>query len=60
MIDKLRRTMTASKRELHDEAGATLVEYGILIALIAGGGLAVVSLLGPSLLNAFQQVNNLP
>lgn len=41
-----------------DERGATAVEYGLLVALIAGVIIAVVVLLGPDLLEAFNGVED--
>ena len=41
-----------------DESGATAVEYGLLVALIAGVIVGVVTLLGLSLPGGFQTVIN--
>ena len=41
-----------------DERGATAVEYGLMVALIAAVIAAVVTLLGTEVRNAFQQVVN--
>jgi pilus assembly protein Flp/PilA len=42
---------------LADEQGATMVEYGIMVALIAAICIAVVGTLGKSVSNAFSNVN---
>ena len=41
-----------------DERGATAVEYGLLVALIAAVIIGVVVLLGDNLNEAFTDVNN--
>ena len=45
-----------SRRE--DEEGQTLVEYGLLLALIAIVVIAVLLLLGPAISTIFQSVND--
>lgn len=40
-----------------DEQGATMVEYGIMVALIAAICIAVVTTLGQKVSNAFSTVN---
>lgn len=42
---------------LRDDAGATMVEYGIMVALIAAVCIAVVTTLGQNVSNAFSNVN---
>jgi pilus assembly protein Flp/PilA len=42
---------------LRDEQGATMVEYGIMVALIAAICIAVVGTLGQNVSNAFSNVN---
>jgi pilus assembly protein Flp/PilA len=42
---------------LSDEGGATLVEYGLLVALIAAVSIVMVGLLGQKILNAFSNTN---
>ena len=42
----------------NDEKGATAVEYGLLVALIAAVIVAVVVLLGQNINDAFTKVNN--
>jgi pilus assembly protein Flp/PilA len=42
---------------LRDDEGATMVEYGIMVALIAAICIAVVGVLGKNVSNAFSTVN---
>jgi pilus assembly protein Flp/PilA len=42
---------------LADEEGATMVEYGIMVALIAAICIATVKTLGQNVSNAFSTVN---
>jgi pilus assembly protein Flp/PilA len=59
MLEFYVRTMqllTAPARK--DEKGATAVEYGLLVALIAAVIVAVVVLLGQNINDAFTKVNN--
>jgi pilus assembly protein Flp/PilA len=44
------------KRLLRDESGATAVEYGLIVAAIAGLIIVVVFLLGKKINNAFSNV----
>ena len=44
------------KRFLHDEEGATMVEYGIMVALIAAICIGVVTALGTQIQTAFQSI----
>lgn len=41
-----------------DERGATAVEYGLMVALIAAVIVATVALLGQNILDAFTTVND--
>jgi pilus assembly protein Flp/PilA len=41
-----------------DEQGATAVEYGLIVALIAGAVIAIVLTLGNKVNNAFTNVSN--
>jgi pilus assembly protein Flp/PilA len=41
-----------------EDRGATAVEYGLLVALIAAVIVAVVAVLGTQIKNAFQTVSN--
>ena len=45
-------------RSRDDERGQTLVEYGLLLALIAIVVIAVLVLLGPAISGIFQSVND--
>ena len=42
---------------VRDDQGATMVEYGIMVALIAAVCIAVVTTLGKNVSNAFSSVN---
>jgi pilus assembly protein Flp/PilA len=42
---------------LRNDRGATMVEYGIMVALIAAVCIAIVTTLGQSVSNAFSNVN---
>jgi pilus assembly protein Flp/PilA len=44
-------------RLVQDEDGATAVEYGLVVAAIAGVIAAVVFALGPKVSNGFNKVN---
>ena len=44
-------------RVLRDEEGATMVEYGIMVALIAAICIGVITTLGQNVSNAFSTVN---
>jgi len=49
------------KSLIADEAGATMVEYGIMVALIAALSIFVIKSLGSKVSNAFSSVNtNMP
>ena len=43
---------------LLDDSGATMVEYGIMVALIAAVCIVLVSTLGKTVSNAFSTVNS--
>ncbi len=43
---------------LRDDEGATMVEYGIMVALIAAVCIVLVMTLGQNVSNAFGSVNN--
>lgn len=49
--------LSAVRNVLRDEQGATMVEYGIMVALIAAICIAVISTLGQNVSNAFSTVN---
>jgi pilus assembly protein Flp/PilA len=44
--------------QLRREEGQTMTEYGVLLALIAVGVIAVLLILGNQIKNAFQSVSN--
>lgn len=44
--------------QLRREEGQTMTEYGVLLALIAVGVIAVLVVLGPKIANAFTSVSN--
>jgi pilus assembly protein Flp/PilA len=48
--------VVSQMRALHNEDGATAVEYGLMVALIAAIIVAVVALLGEQIRAAFQTV----
>jgi len=50
------RMLTNLKKLFKDEEGATAVEYGLIVAAIAGLIITVVYLLGSKVNNAFQNV----
>jgi len=53
------KKLTGSFRSfLTDEDGATMVEYGIMVALIAAICVGVVTTLGTQIQTAFQNVSN--
>ncbi|HYK68969.1 MAG TPA: Flp family type IVb pilin [Streptosporangiaceae bacterium] len=45
-------------RQLRSDRGATAVEYGLLVALIAAVIVAIVVVVGHQVSNAFQTVSN--
>jgi pilus assembly protein Flp/PilA len=49
--------LKAIRNVMHDDEGATMVEYGIMVALIAAVCIAVVKTLGSNVSNAFSNVN---
>ena len=50
--------MNALKTMLTDESGATMVEYGIMVALIAAVCIVLISTLGGKVSTAFSSVNS--
>ena len=49
------------RRFVREESGATMVEYGIMVALIAALAIAVIKVIGTKTNAAFQNVNaNMP
>ena len=49
--------MTRIWKILRDDEGATMVEYGIMVALIAAVCITVITTLGQNVSNAFSTVN---
>lgn len=47
----------ALSRLWKDEEGQALMEYGLIIALIAVGVIAVLALIGPKLKDAYNDIN---
>ena len=47
----------AISRFVREESGATMVEYGIMVALVAAVAIAVVKVVGSKVNNGFQSVN---
>ena len=58
MFDRLFLTLQLLRLKLTDEEGATAVEYGIMVALIAVAIIVVVGALGLALSDTFQDVVN--
>ena len=56
MFDRLFLTLQLLKLRLTDEEGATAVEYGMMVALIAAVIVATVVLLGEQIQVAFQTI----
>ena len=52
------RLKSAVRRFVSDESGATMVEYAIMIALIAAICIAVIKVIGNKTNNAFANVNS--
>ena len=50
--------MTAMKRFLKDDSGATAIEYGLIAAGISIAIMAIVSTIGSSLVNVFSRVDS--
>lgn len=53
-------TQATAERLRRDERGASAVEYGLLVALIAVAVIAAVALFGPQLNELFQNMINRP
>jgi len=56
MLTLLFKGIAAWRRSRGDERGATAVEYGLIVALIAAVIVGVVATLGDEILAAFQTV----
>ena len=52
------KLVAAVKKFAAEEEGASLVEYSLLVALIAGASIAVLYGLGQNIQNLYGQVNN--
>jgi pilus assembly protein Flp/PilA len=52
------KTWLEAKFDRKDEAGASLVEYGLLVALIAVVAIVAIRLLGPKVSSNFSNVGN--
>lgn len=50
--------MSVLKRLLHDEGGATAIEYGLIAAGVAVAIIAVVNSLGTELKNTFSDISS--
>ena len=55
---ELRDWIELARIELRREEGQTMTEYGVLLALIAVGVIAVLLILGPKIAAAFTKVSN--
>lgn len=55
---ELRDWIELARIELRREEGQTMTEYGVLLALIAVGVIAVLLVLGPKIAAAFTKVSN--
>jgi pilus assembly protein Flp/PilA len=53
----MRESMNALKRFLHDESGATMIEYSIMAALIAAVCVLIVTALGGQTRGLFATVS---
>ena len=54
----MKRLAAGFRSFVKDEDGATMVEYGVMVALIAAVCVAVVTLLGGHVKDAFTTVDN--
>jgi pilus assembly protein Flp/PilA len=52
------RLATAGRRLSREETGATAVEYGLIVGLIAVAIVAVLIILGPQIAGLFTQVSD--
>ena len=50
--------MNTLRRFVREDSAATMVEYGIMVALIAALAIAVIKVVGSKTNNAFGNVNN--
>lgn len=49
--------MTLIRKMLRDESGATMIEYGLIAALVAVAAIAALTALGGDLTGLFQDVS---
>jgi pilus assembly protein Flp/PilA len=54
----VRSVLRSSRSFLRDESAATMVEYGIMVALIAAVSIIIITTLGTRVQSAFQTVVN--
>jgi pilus assembly protein Flp/PilA len=52
------RVASLAKRFLKEESGATMVEYGIMVAVIAAVSIAIIRTIGNRTTAAFTRVSN--
>lgn len=52
----MKRLITAAKKLVTQEGGATMVEYGLMVALIAVVAVAAVTLLGTNISTLFTTI----
>ncbi len=55
---ELRNWFDRARIQMSREDGQTMTEYGVLLALIAVGVIAVLIVLGPKIADAFTSVSN--
>ncbi|GFO64457.1 Flp family type IVb pilin [Geomonas paludis] len=55
-MEKLTKMYVQMQTKLQDQKGATMVEYGLMVALIAAVSVVVVGALGGEVNDAFQKV----
>ena len=56
MFEHVMDQRSALRRLVHDEAGATAIEYGLIAALIAVAAIAAFQLIGTNLKTIFNSV----
>lgn len=54
----MQKLIATAKRFINDERGATAVEYGMIVALIAAVVVTIVSTLGNQIKAAFTAISN--